>query len=143
MCHPIQSYPFPNPPLNLWNSWGGVNTLTLLPTADILSSHNTHLAYPRTSQSTPADIVGTTPNPRLKTTPSPDKTNPGPTLRRRPSTKPQNSPAKGHSQKTSRTGRRPRAHRQWRSRIAAGAPPPLTLPHLTPTGTPEGDTTWQ
>ncbi|KAJ8389216.1 hypothetical protein AAFF_G00122360 [Aldrovandia affinis] len=116
----------------------------------------------------PADTVRTTPNPCLKTTPSPDKTNPGPTLRRRPSTKPQNSPEKGHSQKawatvsgaphrlghralteqpcrckTSRTGGHPRAHRQWRSRTAAGAPPPLTLPHLTPTGTPEGDTTWQ
>ncbi|KAJ8399595.1 hypothetical protein AAFF_G00410060 [Aldrovandia affinis] len=116
----------------------------------------------------PHPTVGTTPNPCLETTPSPDETNPGPTLRRRPSTKPPNSPAKGHSQKawatvsgaphplghrelaeqpcwykTSRTGRRPRAHRQWRSRTAAGAPPPLTLPHLTPIGTPEGDTTWR
>ncbi|KAJ8361713.1 hypothetical protein AAFF_G00429550 [Aldrovandia affinis] len=45
--------------------------------------------------------------------------------------------------RTSRTGKRPRAHRQWRSRTAAGAPPPLTLPHLTPAGTPEGETTWR
>ncbi|KAJ8406915.1 hypothetical protein AAFF_G00291910 [Aldrovandia affinis] len=48
-----------------------------------------------------------------------------------------------HKQWTSRTGKRPSAHRQWRSRTIPGAPPPLTLSHLTPAGTPEGTTTWR